>query len=414
MHNASTAPVPSGTPLSAAARDYCRRLLADVEHAAQPTAPVTTTTCDERWRQCGLDRLTGLPAQPVERCPLPLACYADGALAAFRELAATPLPYGGGGAELLTLRATLTALRARGSISPGGSCRLLRTRDGVIALNLAREGDWRLLDAWLLQSVPHNWNAIAERVTRCDSAVLVEQGRLLGLAVADAGSVDEQPAHWFERSQHGAPVRGGGRAPVVVDLSSLWAGPLCSRLLQWAGARVIKVESSTRVDGARNGSRAFFDFLNRDKEALQLDLACPAGREQLGALIDTADIVIEGSRPRALRQMGICAESLLPARPGLSWISITGHGRSEPQANWIAYGDDAGVAAGLSALLHRATGRWLVCGDAIADPLTGLHAAVAALYSWRAGGGHLVSLSLAQTVRHCIAFAGRGDAPCPA
>jgi crotonobetainyl-CoA:carnitine CoA-transferase CaiB-like acyl-CoA transferase len=83
-------------------------------------------------------------------------------------------------------------------------------------------------------------------------------------------------------------------------------------------------------------------------------------------------------------------------------VSITGYGRGEPQANWIAYGDDAGVAAGLSAILHQVTGQWLICGDAIADPLTGLHAALAGWASWLAGGGHLVELSLEQTVRHCI------------
>jgi hypothetical protein len=65
------------------------------------------------------------------------------------------------------------------------------------------------------------------------------------------------------------------------------------------------------------------------------------------------------------------------------------------------------VAAGLSQLIHGQTGRWLFCGDAIADPLTGMHAALAALASVRAGGGHLLSLSLHQTVRHCLTFAGQ-------
>ena len=54
---------------------------------------------------------------------------------------------------------------------------------------------------------------------------------------------------------------------------------------------------------------------------------------------------------------------------------------------------------------HRACGRWLICGDAIADPFTGLHAALAAQASWLGGGGHLLSLSLSGTVRHAIAFA---------
>ena len=46
----------------------------------------------------------------------------------------------------------------------------------------------------------------------------------------------------------------------------------------------------------------------------------------------------------------------------------------------------------------------LFCGDAIADPLTGLHAAVAALASWRAGGGVLLDVAMCEVVRHAMSF----------
>jgi len=124
----------------------------------------------------------------------------------------------------------------------------------------------------------------------------------------------------------------------------------------------------------------------------------------LRALLHRADIVIEGSRPRALRQLGIHAEELIAANPGLTWISLTGYGRAAMVEDWIAYGDDAAVAAGLSHLQYQATGQWMFVGDAIADPLTGLHAALAAWTSWRSGSGRLVSLALRDVVRYCIAF----------
>jgi hypothetical protein len=63
------------------------------------------------------------------------------------------------------------------------------------------------------------------------------------------------------------------------------------------------------------------------------------------------------------------------------------------------------VAAGLSALMFQMTGLPLICGDAIADPLTGMHAALAALASHRSGGGRLLSLPLRDVVAHCIGFA---------
>jgi crotonobetainyl-CoA:carnitine CoA-transferase CaiB-like acyl-CoA transferase len=194
--------------------------------------------------------------------------------------------------------------------------------------------------------------------------------------------------------------------PVVLDLSALWAGPLASHLLQRAGARVIKVESSRRPDGARRGPTAFFDLLHAGKESVALDLASAAGRADLVRLVARADIVIESARPRALAQLGIDAGALVTQRRGLIWIRITGYGCSGPAANWIGFGDDAATAAGLAAATGAMAGTDtpLFCADAIADPLTGMHVAVAALGAYRRGGGVLLSLTLRDVAAHVLGF----------
>ena len=188
----------------------------------------------------------------------------------------------------------------------------------------------------------------------------------------------------------------------MVDLSSLWAGPLCGQLLQQLGAEVVKVESLHRPDGARRGPSTFFDLLNAGKASVALDFATAEGRAQLATLIESADIVIEASRPRALRQLGIDAEAICARRPGLIWLSITAYGRAPATENWIGYGDDVGVAAGLSALVRAQTGERRIVGDAIADPLTGIHAASLAWQAWRSGAGGLIDLSMYSVVRRCI------------
>jgi crotonobetainyl-CoA:carnitine CoA-transferase CaiB-like acyl-CoA transferase len=180
-----------------------------------------------------------------------------------------------------------------------------------------------------------------------------------------------------------APMAPIGRPPVVVDLSSLWAGPLCTRLLADHGAHVIKVESATRPDGARRGPRAFFERLHAGKELRTIDFGGP----ELAELVATADVVVEASRPRALRHLGILAEEIRPP----VWLSITGHGRA---SNRVAFGDDAAVAGGLVA--HDATGP-MFCADAIADPATGLLAATAVIDRLTAGGRWLVDVALART-----------------
>jgi crotonobetainyl-CoA:carnitine CoA-transferase CaiB-like acyl-CoA transferase len=111
-----------------------------------------------------------------------------------------------------------------------------------------------------------------------------------------------------------------------------------------------------------------------------------------------------------LRQIGIDATDILAESPGLTWVSITGHGSEPPASEWIGFGDDAAASAGLCHAMAAAHGAFMFCGDAIADPLTGLHAAVAAWASWLSGGGRKIDLSLRGVSVHC-AVAGATDEP---
>ncbi|WP_433631946.1 CoA transferase [Nocardia sp. CA-120079] len=178
---------------------------------------------------------------------------------------------------------------------------------------------------------------------------------------------------------------------VVVDLSSMWAGPLCAHLLGRAGARVIKVESTRRPDGARRGDPRFFDWLHGGHEQTAVDFHTPAGRETLRELVSTADVVIEASRPRAMAQLGLAPGERVH-RDGQVWLSLTGYGRAEPMR--VAFGDDAAVAGGL---VGWDAGEPVFCGDAIADPLTGICAALAVCCAVLGGGGQLIDLSMRAT-----------------
>ena len=189
----------------------------------------------------------------------------------------------------------------------------------------------------------------------------------------------------------------------MVDLAALWAGPLCGHLLWLCGGRVVKVESADRPDGARFGNADFHALLNQGKHSVALDFGAPEDLALLRGLVEKADIIIESSRPRALRQLGIKAEEWVRRQRGRTWISITGYGRAGAGANRVAFGDDAGVAAGLADLMHAATSTYQFAGDAIADPLTGVEAARAGWLSWLAGGSRLIALSLAGVAARMLA-----------
>ena len=310
---------------------------------------------------------------------------------------------------LLGERAALLGLpRPFGGKSCSGASRLLSCDDGCIAVSLPRESDWELLPAWLEADQVDCWLGVQESLRTRSMDRMLDRGRLLGLAVSDAsappGVTSLGP---LKAVNNHAQAR--ARRPVVVDLSVLWAGPLCAQLLGLAGAHVIKVESTTRPDGARLGNQHFYGLLNQGKRSVALNFDDPNQARVLHRLLEGADIVIESSRPRALKQLGVCPDELVNRREGLAWVSITGYGREEPEANWIAFGDDAGAAAGLSYLMKMATGNYEFAGDAIADPLTGIEAAWRAWNAWRGGRSKLISLAMKDVVGWYLSRLGEGS-----
>ncbi|HEY8547985.1 MAG TPA: CoA transferase [Acidimicrobiales bacterium] len=315
--------------------------------------------------------------------------------------------------ELLTGRAALLGLTRQGRTSANGTCRLLPTTDGWVAINLARPSDVEALPALVERPVGDDpWATLSRAAARLATADLVERGVLLGMPVA---ALPDEPPRYPHGHRHLPDPGTGAAAPrdagslLVVDLSSMWAGPVCAWLLGRVGMRVVKVESTARPDGARRGHPGFFGWLHAGHESVALDLRTPAGRDRLARLVGRADVVIEASRPRALAQLGIDAEAVVAGRPGRTWVSITGHGRHGDAAQRVAFGDDAAVAAGLVA--RDDAGDPVFCADAIADPITGLHAAVAALTSVVGGGGHLLDVAMVDAVDATLTTPAATDLP---
>jgi hypothetical protein len=304
------------------------------------------------------------------------------------------------GLALLGERAAIGALTRQGPVSCGGSTHLVPARDGVIAVSLARPDDVAALPAWLDRELPDDdpWPAVYEAAAAWSAAELDERAALLGLPFAALGSVRPGDGGGFDLPLGATCLRRGTAnrdiaEARVLDLSSLWAGPLCGQLLAAAGADVIKLESAARPDGARRGPAAFFDLLNGPKRSVVLDLAGPAGRRDLRRLIGAADVVIESARSRALAQMGIeAADELARGNGPRVWVSITSHGRRPGQAERVGFGDVAAAAGGL--VVYDDGGPCFVA-DAVADPLAGLVSAAAVVRALAAGGHWLLDAALA-------------------
>jgi hypothetical protein len=380
---------------------YARRLLATLSRDTLALPVPDGRDADALWAESGAMWLTGHANDQGRPCAAPIAVAAQGAWLAFAALQPDRLNPTFEAFKLLGERAAIAGLTRRGRTSAGGACHLLQARDGFVALNLARESDFELLPAWL-ECSDSGGDALLDAVGARPMRKLVSRARLIGLAAAPVEQPRGGAGAWYRGYRIAPPARSGDRPPMVVDLGALWAAPLCAQLLQEVGSRVIKVESSARPDGARAGPSHFFDLMNAGKESVALDLRTATGRSALNDLLIAADIVIESSRPRALEQMGIFAARILGARPGKVWISISGYGRRAPMRHWAAFGDDAGVAAGLSWLVGENGRDPVFCGDAIADPLTGLHAALLGWSEWQSGGGRLLDISLCGVARYAV------------
>ena len=320
----------------------------------------------------------------------------------------------GNGEGLLTERAVLAGVsaeevwRRRSSVSLGGACKMMFSADGVVAVNLPRDYDWQMLPALFgmlglrwdgvglyeigrdedggergVPALEAAWQTLESTVARLRTEDLVCAAGELGLAIAEVGiggSVSLPPLPQAGRSLRDAKV---------VDLSVMWAGPLCGDLLARAGAQVVKVESPSRPDGARRGLPKFYELLNGKKQHRSIGFDASEGRAELLGLLQNADIVITSCRPRALEQMGIDPRDAV-RQSGVIWAAITGYGWE--QGHKVAFGDDAAAAGGLVCHAERTLPCFI--GDAIADPLTGVTAAAAVMEQWLRGTPGFLDISM--------------------
>jgi hypothetical protein len=378
--------------------------------------------------------LTGLPRGLPALSPAPAFGLLEEAIA---QLAAATAVTGtavhADPADLLAGRAALTGLVRQGQVSAGGSTRLLGCADGWCAVTLSRASDRDAVPAILgvlgldMPAVGTRaaaddgqpaaaWAALTAAAPTRSAAAVADAAQLLGVPAAALPATappfsGQSPAsdadvRWPLRVPTGqvtriAPAAPGARlgGALVVDLSSMWAGPLSARLLGLAGARVVKVETPGRPDGARAGNADFFGWLHAGHRSVVLDFRTPTGRDALAALLAAADVVIEASRPRALEQLGL-GPGQARQRAGQVWLSITGYGRLAPDR--VAFGDDAAVGGGLVGWVAGPGARYpagggsvpVFCADAVADPLTGVCGALAVARALAAGGGELIDLAM--------------------
>lgn len=137
----------------------------------------------------------------------------------------------------------------------------------------------------------------------------------------------------------------------VVDLTSMMAGPYCTRLMADLGADVIKVEAvdgdhMRRLKPRRNGASRFFGQLNAGKRSVALDLRSPAGVRAALRLAESADVLLESWRPGVADRLGLGYKACHALAPRLVYCSISGYGQSGPDAGRAAFAPNIHATSG--------------------------------------------------------------------
>jgi crotonobetainyl-CoA:carnitine CoA-transferase CaiB-like acyl-CoA transferase len=193
----------------------------------------------------------------------------------------------------------------------------------------------------------------------------------------------------------------------VLDVSTLFAGPLAATMLGDFGADVIKVEhpkgDPVRYHGAsKDGVGLWGKVVGRNKRGITLYLGSPEGQEVFRRLVAGADVVIENFRPGTLERWGLGYDELSRINPGLVLVRVTGFGQFGPYSGRPGFGTLAEAMSGFAAITGEPDGPPTLPPFGLADGISALAAAFATVTALRArdatGRGQVVDLAIIEPI----------------
>ena len=195
----------------------------------------------------------------------------------------------------------------------------------------------------------------------------------------------------------------------VIDFSVVQAGPICSQLLAWFGADVLKVERVDGGDPTRHQLRdipdvdaLYFTMMNCNKRSLAINTKTPEGLEVMERLVREADVFVENLGPGAMDRMGLSWERLQELNPRLIYGSVKGFNEDSPWKDLKVYENVAQAAGGAASTTGFWDGPPTVSGGALGDSNSGIHLAIGILTALigrnKTGRGQKVSVSMQDAV----------------
>jgi len=172
----------------------------------------------------------------------------------------------------------------------------------------------------------------------------------------------------------------------IIEVGQLLAGPYVGSILGYYGAEVIKVEPPGDGDPIRkwrilddDGTSFWWRSLGRNKKCITINLRTDEGREILGRLIDSADVVVENFKPGTMEKWGLGPDRFKESNPGLIYTRISGYGQTGPYSSRPGFASVCEGFGGLRYVNGFPDGPPVRPNLSLGDTLAGLHAALGVL-----------------------------------
>ena len=193
----------------------------------------------------------------------------------------------------------------------------------------------------------------------------------------------------------------------VLDLATLFAGPLAATLLGDFGADVVKIEhprgDPVRSHGhLKNGVNLWWKMIGRNKRTITLNLSQPEAQAILLDLAAQADVLIENFRPGTLENWSIGPEQLHARNPRLVIARVTGFGQTGPYRRRPGFGTLAESMSGFAAMTGPADGPPTLPPFGLADGITALATSSAIMMALRhrdiTGQGQVIDMAIIEPI----------------
>ena len=193
----------------------------------------------------------------------------------------------------------------------------------------------------------------------------------------------------------------------VLDIATLFAGPVAAMLLGDYGADVLKIEhprgDNSRTHGApHKGVSLWWKVIARNKRAITLYLGTKEGQAVFRRLARDADVIVENFRPGTLERWGLGYEALSADNPGLIMLRVTAFGQHGPYSHRAGFGTIAEAMSGFASITGQPDGPPTLPPFGLADGIAGISGALAVMMAvnarHRSGRGQVVDLALIEPI----------------